>query len=86
MPHEQVMLMVLALTAVGFPSTLLGCYLLAGVAYVLLVIAGLNYSTTVDTLLAWMVLSTCGAVQWFVILPFIIGVIRKRLMKVPRTD
>ena len=59
------------LIGLGFPSTLVGCLVLAVLAQgaVLTGADSLETWAWLSGILSWAVLSTCGAVQWFVVLP-----------------
>jgi hypothetical protein len=55
--------MVWVLVAVGFPTTLASCYVMGGIAYAA--------DAAVGGFVGWAILSASGALQWFVILPWI---------------
>lgn len=73
MKNEQAMIMAWILIAIGFPSTLAGCMVLAAVGYGLMLTEpklGEPFPGLV-TFFDWAVLSACGAIQWFIITPWI---------------
>ncbi len=72
LPDEQVVLMGWILATIGFPCTLLGCTVLAGAVYGMMAF-GISFPASYPWLggyVLWAVLSACGAVQWFLIVPW----------------
>lgn len=64
--QERNLLMAWILIVLGLPTSLVGCLLLAGISCI-----GLVTESWIDALVTWLVLSTSGGGQWFVVLPCI---------------
>ena len=62
--QERNLLMAWILVVLGLPTSLTGCLLLAGIGSV-----GFVSESWIDGVVTWLVLSTSGVIQWFVVLP-----------------
>jgi hypothetical protein len=71
--------LVYAMIALGFPSSLVAVGILAAAYAMLDITAGIEIATSrAEMLLSWSLMATVGYLQWFTLVPWLIGVFRRR--------
>jgi hypothetical protein len=70
--------LVYAMIALGFPSSMVAVGVVAAAYAILDITAGIQIATSrAEMLFAWSVMATVGYLQWFTLVPWLVGVFRR---------